>query len=500
VASYVLQYYAEANLVCREQAFGDPVKFTPDLFNPVCYSSPDLTDGIGGGGSNQSVYFADPNLKSAVETALGVTDPNSVDMLWLTELWAREGGISDLSGLEYALNLTDLDLGLNSIIDLNPLAGMSSLRLLHLDNNAISDIGPLSDIAALESLWLGSNQIEDINDLTNLMNLQFLDLSQNPLSRESCKTHIPQIIANNPGIDLVYDGCEFECILTLSSTAGGTVRRTRTISYFDSQPYHITEPAPDGVYTYNYGEEQTFYALPDDGCDFIGWSGTLVDAGKIDPSSSSVTFTIDSDYTLIANFEGALSGEGGLCALTVSSSEGGSIRQTSFLGASPVPDGIYTFPCGAELDFSPVPDEGYWFDSWTGTLLDAGKIPSASAWTSVHFTLDGDYTLIANFIPIPPVIGTLTVSVSSSGGGFIKGRYIRGTQWGCSDLMLPFDGKYECREGGSFNLVPYAHPEYHFVEWTGSAVDAGKVVPASPGVKVIGVDDDYTIVANFEAD
>ncbi len=48
VDSYVVQYYVDANLVCREQAFGDPVIFTPDLFNPVCYSSPDFTDSFGG--------------------------------------------------------------------------------------------------------------------------------------------------------------------------------------------------------------------------------------------------------------------------------------------------------------------------------------------------------------------------------------------------------------------------------------------------------------------
>ena len=39
------------------------------------------------------VHFNDANLKAVVEEALGVSDPNTVDMLMLTALEASERGI-----------------------------------------------------------------------------------------------------------------------------------------------------------------------------------------------------------------------------------------------------------------------------------------------------------------------------------------------------------------------------------------------------------------------
>ena len=61
------------------------------------------------------VYFADANLKVAVESALGITNPTPTDMLLLTTLSASARGIVDLTGIEYAANLTYLNLGRNVI-------------------------------------------------------------------------------------------------------------------------------------------------------------------------------------------------------------------------------------------------------------------------------------------------------------------------------------------------------------------------------------------------
>ena len=51
------------------------------------------------------MYFADANLKAAVEAELGITDPNASDMLGLTYLDAHDLGIVDLNGIQYATNL-----------------------------------------------------------------------------------------------------------------------------------------------------------------------------------------------------------------------------------------------------------------------------------------------------------------------------------------------------------------------------------------------------------
>lgn len=88
-------------------------------------------------GEDQSepVYFADANLKAAVEDALGISDPTIIDMLELSELLAYDQDIASLSGLEYANNLSLLDLSENQISDLSPLAGLSNLIRLDLSGN-----------------------------------------------------------------------------------------------------------------------------------------------------------------------------------------------------------------------------------------------------------------------------------------------------------------------------------------------------------------------------
>jgi internalin A len=179
--------------------------------------------------SQAAVVFNDPNLKAAVEAQLGITGPNATEMLLLTSLDANSLGISDLTGLDYATNLTTLRLSNNniggldllagltkmqnlylngnpSINSLFPLSGMTDLRnlrvsganvmnisvvanfkklvWLHLSDNVISDITPIADINSLKYLYLSLNNISDINTLADpdVNNLKELDLSDNFIS------------------------------------------------------------------------------------------------------------------------------------------------------------------------------------------------------------------------------------------------------------------------------------------------------------------------------
>ena len=74
----------------------------------------------------------DANLRAAVRAALGIA-PNlriTIDaMRSLTTLNAVQLGIADLTGLEYATNLTHLYLRHNLISDINPLAHLTNLRI-----------------------------------------------------------------------------------------------------------------------------------------------------------------------------------------------------------------------------------------------------------------------------------------------------------------------------------------------------------------------------------
>ena len=179
------------------------------------------------------VYFADANLKAAVEEKLGVTNPTAEDMLKLTTLNAKSKGITSLVGLETALNLTILYLHQNAISDIAPLAGLNKLTTLNLYLNNITNIAPLSGLTKLSYLSLSSNKISDISALAPMTNLVYLYMASNQISdfssitgqtkfkeiyatrnavltKETYLAHIPAIRANNSNLAVFqYDpGCK----------------------------------------------------------------------------------------------------------------------------------------------------------------------------------------------------------------------------------------------------------------------------------------------------
>ncbi|MCL0070071.1 SpoIID/LytB domain-containing protein, partial [Dehalococcoidia bacterium] len=95
------------------------------------------------GDNGEVVTILDPNLEEAIREELGIAADVNIyrsDLEGLTELRAQGRGISDLTGLEYAVNLTDLRLGWNQISDLSPLSNLTNLTWLWLEGNQISDL------------------------------------------------------------------------------------------------------------------------------------------------------------------------------------------------------------------------------------------------------------------------------------------------------------------------------------------------------------------------
>lgn len=128
--------------------------------------------------SGGAVYFADANLKAAVEAKLGdITNPTPLQMLNLTSLYATDLEITDLTGLEYATNLLYLDLGANDITDLSPLSGLTKLQELGLGSNQnLTFIYPLAGLTNLVELDLCCNDVYDLTPLSGLINLTRLVL------------------------------------------------------------------------------------------------------------------------------------------------------------------------------------------------------------------------------------------------------------------------------------------------------------------------------------
>ena len=133
----------------------------------------------------QTVYIPDPNLRAAIETALGKASGATIttgEMATLPELKARSTNIIDLTGLEHATNLTRLELVGNRISDISALASSISLEALFLDNNLASDVSVLAGLTHLTHLGLEGNRISNISVLAGLTSLTWLRLGDNYIS------------------------------------------------------------------------------------------------------------------------------------------------------------------------------------------------------------------------------------------------------------------------------------------------------------------------------
>ena len=116
-------------------------------------------------------WMPDPALREAVREALELPAgvPLTKDHIRDLDIFIAEGrGISDLTGLEFAINLREVNLGDNSITDLRPLANLIHLEELDLPENRISDISPLAGLPNLLQLRISLNPISDLSPLAEL--------------------------------------------------------------------------------------------------------------------------------------------------------------------------------------------------------------------------------------------------------------------------------------------------------------------------------------------
>ena len=161
----------------------------------------------------QTVHIPDPGLRVVIEAALGKeagaditqSDMESLESLqarcryltlsekgWFTPLaehWVCEttddtfvSSIKNLTGLEFATNLIELEFGKNQISDVTPLKNLTKLTHLSLGINQISDVTPLKNLTNLIELDLLSNRISDVTPLKNLTKLTYLSLRDNQIS------------------------------------------------------------------------------------------------------------------------------------------------------------------------------------------------------------------------------------------------------------------------------------------------------------------------------
>ena len=130
---------------------------------------------------NNDEIVAAPDLLAAIRRVFGGSTRVSIaDMQRLTTLALPLKRISDLTGLEYARNLTQLRLVGNYIRDLGPIASLTQLTRLDLDGNYISDLSPLSGLTRLIELGLDGNLVVDTSPIFRLKHngrLTYVDIA-----------------------------------------------------------------------------------------------------------------------------------------------------------------------------------------------------------------------------------------------------------------------------------------------------------------------------------
>lgn len=99
----------------------------------------------------------------------------------LQKLTLNNCSLSTISGLEFAKNLTYLDLGNNAIRDIAPLSKLVNLQTLTMKQNALNDLSALSTLNALTVLDVSFNNLTTISPIATITGLKSLDVSNNSL-------------------------------------------------------------------------------------------------------------------------------------------------------------------------------------------------------------------------------------------------------------------------------------------------------------------------------
>ncbi|MDE0683906.1 MAG: leucine-rich repeat domain-containing protein, partial [Candidatus Poribacteria bacterium] len=144
----------------------------PDPVIPIAPPSRDIASD-----PDNVVYIPDPNLRKALSRILvkSADEPITIqEMQGLGHLGDElaDQGIRDLTGLEYATNLTVLGFEINEVSDLSPIAGLINLVILYFPHNNVSDLSPLAGLTELRTLDIAVNPLSDLSPLAEMTELE----------------------------------------------------------------------------------------------------------------------------------------------------------------------------------------------------------------------------------------------------------------------------------------------------------------------------------------
>ena len=154
--------------------------------------------------------------------------------------------------------------------------------------------------------------------------------------------------------------------------------------------------------------------------------------------------------------------------LTIASTTGGNVTTPGV--------GNFAYYEGTVTTLVATPHAGYHFVGWTGNVSTISNIKRAA--TSI--SMDGDYSITANFEVDPPV--QYMVAVLSAPGG---------------SVIIPGEGTFTYDAGTVVSLVATPASDYKFLNWSGDVDTVAHVNATSTNVTMSGSDTYILICPNF---
>ncbi len=159
------------NYPIKEAQFGMSYDYAPFYVGEVATACAD---------QGEVVNVPDAALHQAIVDTLGLQSDTITcgDMARIVELRAPFSGVASMEGLQYAVNLYDLQLTDGEITDLSPLATLDSLTWVDLNINDISDIEPLRGRTNIRGLHVCCTEakITDTSALATLTSMWTMNL------------------------------------------------------------------------------------------------------------------------------------------------------------------------------------------------------------------------------------------------------------------------------------------------------------------------------------
>lgn len=246
------------------------------------------------------INIIDEKLKALINHTINPSRPINQDITKdeiekIKYLNGSRKGISDLTGLEYAINLSTLYLDYNNIVNIQALVKLSKLTTLNLSNNNIKIVPSISNMKSLNLLALQFNYIEDISGISSLTTVRYLMLNNNKIKDMrpiSAFTKLSYYNISNQNIDLISTWDEDNIIMDITSlknTDSSVVALISNIS--DSGVYNGTTKQ----IVWSYDENKVNYTFT-----FKGRSGF---SGKVNINLEDFVIKIkDSNFEEILNY------------------------------------------------------------------------------------------------------------------------------------------------------------------------------------------------------